>query len=603
MSSFDGPMSSGYGLGGYNGGGDDNDHGHSHSGGGGHGHAPPPEDSPSPPSGASRGAAAAGPPDDSPPPPRGASRGAAAAAPPTAASLAAAAGRNRKNASSSSSKWTGGQVLATVTLSFMVLSGALTLYDALFPDLPTRLNVSDRDSYARIFASGKPAFVLCENTTVVVEKVGTAMMAAARAASAPVSAYRIDCAAPLPTAAGGAGEATDNVYKRYNIHRHWTPAFFVVGNGLRPHQLPPGISYNATEMGTALAAAGVLKTRHTRIDHDRDLDACIRGRSGGCLIAYTAKDAKVLGEELMPVAEEHRAVQVAVLRASTVLFRSTSDALTTLVKANVAKARELSAEDASARGVVLIFIKKLSPALNGGVTGGLLVTVRACDGTVVRESDAAAVMQLAKDAAGRLKELSGGGGGGGGGGVADAIDALLERDEKLAEMGAAVVTRGEMSIARPPPKPTATPRPASEETGSGSGSGGGARRVDTGNAKVDAALRKSEERRAARERRAAAGEAAGAASDGSEEDGEGEEGEEGGFGFGGEGEGEGEGEVMDEEEERLARERRRRQQMEEEAAKSAHVAHAAEEGEDRSDESAGRGEEEVVGLEDDEEEL
>jgi len=102
---------------------------------------------------------------------------------------------------------TAGRVLAGVVLGFMALGGGFALYDAVFPDLPSWLDVTDRASFARL-TSGKPALVVCDNRTVVFERVGAAMNKAAYASGAGVATYRVDCAAVPPGSGSGSGSGS-----------------------------------------------------------------------------------------------------------------------------------------------------------------------------------------------------------------------------------------------------------------------------------------------------------------------------------------------------------------------------------------------------------
>lgn len=65
----------------------------------------------------------------------------------------------------------GPKLLAGFFLMSTVGGGLFTLYDALFPDLPSWADVTKKSVVDNIFYSGKPTLVLCENKTTIVEKV------------------------------------------------------------------------------------------------------------------------------------------------------------------------------------------------------------------------------------------------------------------------------------------------------------------------------------------------------------------------------------------------------------------------------------------------
>lgn len=222
------------------------------------------------------------------------------------------------------------------------------------------------------------------------------------------------------------------------------------------------------------------------------------------------------------------------------------------------------------KGVVLVHARRAPSSIAGGVSDGVLLTIRACQGAGVRADDVAALLVQSKKGNDLLRPASGGEGDDGTKAwSSDAIDALLLRDEKLASVGVVLTARQEMTIAHAPTKPTPPPRRRDaaeddeEEEGEGddegdeeedededssaerAAAGGAARRVPTGSSRVDDALKKSEQRRAARERdvKATANPTPTPAPETAEE--------------------------------RFAREQRRRQQMQEEELGSAHVAHAA----------------------------
>ncbi len=464
-------------------------------------------------------------------------------------------------------------------MGLSVLGGLVALFDALFPDLPSKVDVRDKAAAQALFYSGDPAMVLCDNRTIPYERVGATMRAAARSLPTVVGTFLIDCTAPIGGGGGGEGEAAAaDTYKRFGINRAAQPAYFMVGNGRRPAQLPPSASYNASELAAAVTRSGMLTSRHTRVDNDRDLDACLRDRSGGCMLVYTAKDAKEVAADLVPLVDAHRAVQFAVLRASTVVLRAgNGTALQALLREGIAAARRNAAEAGADKGIVLVHAKRLPPAQYGGGTGGLLVTVRAAAGGAASREDVAGVLAASAAASARLKEDAARGMGGG---VDDAIEALLAREETMKEEGCAVVSRGEVGIARaavkqaPPAsggqhvhhgkrarKPVRGDTGEEAEEGEGQeGSGGGG--------KFDDALRRREARNSARNAREASGEDLAADDEAAAEA----------------------------DAARREREARQRARMADEEMASAHVAHAAaEEGDESGGSGEGEGEGEVEG--------
>lgn len=430
-------------------------------------------------------------------------------------------------------------------LFFIMCGGGLfSLYTVIFPDRPSHLDITDKTNYNDLFFSGKSALVLCANKTINNEKIGTAMNQAVRSISdkATVLTYYINC---NKTLANGR-----TVLTTHNIRGEYPPILFLVGNGRKPYVLPPHVSYNATEIGTSIISSGLLRTKHTRIDNDHDYDTCIRERSGGCLIIYTPNNDIHKNTLLSSLPGEFPLVQLAILRANSLSYKTVHSTLDSLVKQAVRDARnnalassaddddddedenddsvsdedllfgtkskpkvkKSSTKNGSTKGtkaMVLIHTKRIiskgDPSY--GKSASLLVTVHACSSNSLTKADISIVLENAKQSANLLKESS------------DqeedkghSIEGLLERDEKLLQHNSTMLSRGDISIQRVIPKTTPTPVPSRAQTGtatkkdgssgsSSSSSSNQPRRVDTGNTRVDEALKKSDQRKADRMKR------------------------------------------------------------------------------------------------------
>lgn len=317
-----------------------------------------------------------------------------------------------------------------------------------------------------------------------------------------INTYRIDCSLPLPSSVDGssayAGDSASSksVYDRFRIGRLAQPAFFVVGNGKNPVQLPPTISYNATEIASAIKSSGILTSRHTRIDNDADLSACIKDRSGGCMIVYTSKDSKELAADLLPIVEEHRTIQFAVLRSNQLHLKAQGGAVQELIKEAVGEARAVtSASRGKEKGSVLIHIKRVPSHLNGGVSGGLLTSVGWSESGVVVEQDVIDVLESAREATDKLKAAAGAAAG------SDAIDSLLQREDDLKQLGAAIVTRGELSITRARVKAKPTPKPSQYSASSPDGDEDDSERPELGGGRYKDQLDRQKRRAAERNER------------------------------------------------------------------------------------------------------
>jgi len=443
------------------------------------------------------------------------------------------------------------------------LGPAIFVYELVFPDFPAPVARGDAAALRELFYSGAPAIVLCENRTrvahnVALDKVGPAIKQAARLVAADIGlgaelkTFRLDCSQEAPAPAGGEPTGQD-IYARFGVQR-WLPALFVVGNGMRPGQLSPAASVNATELAREVRRMPMLQTKHTRLDNDKDLHDCLLERSGGCVVLYTSREGKDVAAELKGAIEARRTVLFATLKASSLAFSSTNEAVKAIVKgaANAAKDEAAASGVEGAKGTVLVLAKRVPAQLNNGVSGSFVVVARAAaSSAAVKPEDVERVLADGERALAKLAQL----------GETAGVDALLERDDLLAAVNASIVTRGELRIVR-----------AAQRAAAGAGAGAGADEFEED--KFAEQLRRREERNERRERAAEQAEREAASLT---------------------------------PEQRARRERERRAQMDAEEQESAHVAHAAgDDGEDGDGEDAdggfggaGEGAEEVVDLDDD----
>ena len=448
-----------------------------------------------------------------------------------------------------------------VLLAFGALAAAglgLMLYDQVFPDVPPAVGATDAAGLEKALLSGVPAIVLCQNAShtgaYATGRVGLVVNKAAHKAKAGVLTYRVDCAAPLPAsiaaAAGmlGGSKAADsaepNIYGRFGVQRGWMPAIFVVGNGRRPVQLRPLSALNADDLLMSARQTGLIEPpKHTRIDNDVDLGACLTERTGGCLMLYSRRVSGELGEELLGSIQAHRSTVFATLRAGTLRLYSDNEALRALLKA----AKEDAAALPDKAGTVLVLFARVPKELNNDVSGGIIASVYAAPAVLVDEAAVAAVSALSSAALAKLGALQASAAESG----ADAMDALLARDEELVQMSSAVVTKGELKVLHATTHKVKTEsgdEVEEEDEGDVRGSFGSDASKYTEQLErreVRNAKRMEREARADRERQAAAAAAAKLSP-----------------------------------EERAARERQRRQEMAAEEAENAHVAFAAMEDED-----------------------
>lgn len=474
----------------------------------------------------------------------------------------------------------GAWALIASVFGLSALAGIITVYDAVFPVRPTAIKASDAAAVSTLFSSGAPAVFMCINGTSFNERASKTIEDAYREhwRKEGIAAYTLDCTQSVK---GGA-----SVAERYKLAMGYSPVWGAVAYGRKPTQLSPGLAGNSDALAKeAIRAVGANKAM--KIGNRIDLASCIRDRSGGCLIVYTGrKHAEVSSADVPALLQAHPAVKFATLNASALKLAAPSGSpLHRVLSSGVAAARE-AALAAEVRGEVLVLAKRVPTPGGGGAS--LLVTVghTARPGSVT-PADVSALAAKAKRAAEALVPAPG----------VDPLEALVEREDVLERLGAALVGLGaseSLTIDRaqsPAQVAAAAARKAAQSSHAHAGAPGQqAAAAQQGGATAADLKAAHHRRRVAKEGQQQQQEGAGgAAGDASGGDGEGEEEE-------------GDGLTPGE------RERRRREAMAAEEAESAFVAHAADgdEGDDDAGEAAGNSassgsgggavEEEVVDL-------
>jgi len=498
-------------------------------------------------------------------------RAAATAAAPAAGAGGAAAepaGGAASPAAARPARFLTPRLVLVVFGALAALGLGIMLYGQVFPDVPRLVRAADSAALSDALLSGVPAIVLCQNAShsgpAATGSVGLVVNKAARKAQAGVRTFRVDCDAALPAgvaaaaaaigyAAGGADAAAANIYTRFGVQRGWAPAIFVVGNGRRPVQLRPTSAASAEDLLYAARQTGLIEApKHTRIDNDVDLGNCIAERVGGCLMLYSRRVSGELGAELQETIEVQRSTVFATLKAGSLRLYSDNEALRALLKA----AKEEAAALPGKAGTVLVFFARVPKELNNDVSGGIVASVHAAPSLLVDAEAVAAVRALSASALTKLGALNAAAASSG----ADAMDALLARDEELLRLGSAVVTKGELKVLHATTHKVTTEsgeEVEEEDEGDVRGSFGSDRSKfdeQLGRREVRNQKRMEREARAERERDAAAAAAAKLSP-----------------------------------EERAQRERQRRQEMAAEELANAHVAFAAMDGEDGAAESGAGG--------------
>lgn len=446
-------------------------------------------------------------------------------------------------------------------------AGILTLLpDSAGKEVP----VHDTAAVQKVFLSGEPHFVLCAADAANKQVSTVFKTAGAHLSSEGVTSVVIDCEGILPSG--------KTVAQRFlapaGVSTHSRPTWVYVADGAKPRQVAPNFS-SGSKLADAVAklVGGDMKVRV--ISNTLDLQRCVKDRAGGCVIALTTRHHADVAAELAAAGKAHRTASFVTLPASKLRIMSregAQDGVQAVLAAAVRNAREAAAAAGTgARGELLIHLRRSA----GGVL--LVSTGHVASAGSIAPRDVAALLASSDRAAAVLKPAAASGsdsgsssaGAAGAGGAdstaaaasasasaGDLADQLLERDERLAELGAAVTSLESIYIGRaPPPKKPAKAKAAAASASSsadgdgGSGSAGGDDTLD----RVNRRIARTQARKAAaaaeaeREARTSADGAAAA----------GEEGEEG--------------------EDFAAR---RRAEMEREAAESGFVAHLAEDGEE-----------------------
>ena len=194
-----------------------------------------------------------------------------------------------------------------IFLVFVVLSMTLpTLwmaYTFLFPNYPPSLSPSDTAKVQSVFFGGSPAVVLCENSTTLA-LAGPAAVSLARELGIP--SYRLDCTAKL-----GGGKFT--TFERLSVEP-WNPAAFVVANGRKVQQLPPGFTEERVLQRLAKSLVPRIKAKHTRVDNSVDLNRCLGQAGQACILVYNSKPKSVTAGEIAGAVATHRTSVIASAR-------------------------------------------------------------------------------------------------------------------------------------------------------------------------------------------------------------------------------------------------------------------------------------------------
>lgn len=455
------------------------------------------------------------------------------------------------------------KIVVGVMAVLFIGAGILTILpDSAGKEVP----VHDTAAVQKVFLSGEPHFVLCAADAANKQVSQVFKTAAAHLGSEGVTSVVIDCDGVLPSG--------KTVAQRFlapaGVSTNSRPTWVYVADGAKPRQVAPNFA-SGSKLADAVTKllGGDMKVR--AVANTLDLQRCVKDRAGGCVIALTTRHHADVAAELAAAGKGHRTASFVTLPASKLRIMSregAQDGVQAVLAAAVRNAREAAAAAGTgARGELLIHLRRSA----GGV---LLVTTGhvASPGTIaprdvaalIAGSDRAAVVlkPAAASASGSGSDSGSKDGSGDASSAVDLADQLLERDERLAELGAAVTSLESIYIGRaPPPK---KPAPAKGKAGSGdddgSASAGGS--SDDTMERVNRRIARTQARKAAAAAEAEREARASAAAAGEES---------------AEGAGEGEEDSGD-------YAARRRAEMEREAAESGFVAHLAEdhegEGED-----------------------
>lgn len=447
-----------------------------------------------------------------------------------------------KKAADGSSVWSYAVIYVVFGLS--ALAAGISLYDALFPVRPTAVGKGDTARLNALFYSGAPAVWMCTNATFQERPTKTLEAAFAQHLQKDgIAAYTLDCGAPLKKDAPSAAA-------KFKLQTDYNPMWGVVAFGKKPLQISPGFNGNPAEFAVE-AKRLIGENRVMKVGNRLDLAACLKDRTGGCLLVYTGRNHAALAAQLAPLLSAAPTTKFASVNASFLKLASAGGAGSALARVlahGVGVARDAAAA-AEVRGELLVLARRVSVA----GAGSLLVTVgfTATPG-VVAPGDVSGLLAKSKKAA----ELAARGAGAAPASD-DALDALLAREEALEAAHSALVGLvGDFTLDSA--VPSAPKRKASPLGGTPDGGGEDADKADR-----IAALRR---------RQASSSSASGS---------------DGGAGAAAAGEPAADG--LTPAERRALAERRQREAMAAEEAASAFVAHAAADGEEDEDAGGGRG--------------
>lgn len=500
------------------------------------------------------------------------------------------------------------KIVVGIMAVLFIGAGVLTLLpDGSVKEVP----VHDTAAVQKVMLSGEPHFVLCAADAANKHVSTIFKTAAAHLSSEGVTSVVIDCDGVLPSG--------KTVAQRFlapsGVNMHSRPTWVYVADGAKPRQVGPNFS-SGSKLADAVAklVGGDLKVR--AIGNTLDLQRCVKDRAGGCVIALTTRPHADVSAELAAAGKAHRTASFVTLPASKLRIMSregAQDGVQAVLAAAVRNAREAAAASGTGqRGELLIHLRRSAGGVLLVSTGYVAVpgsiTQRDVSALLSSSDRAAAVLKPASasssaagagagdassDSSGSDTSSSGSGSGSAAGSAGvDLADQLLERDERLAELGAAVTSLESLYIGRAPPPKRKAPSAAAGGKGKGkgkAGSAGSAADADDDDADEDGSagdadaddtmarvarrVARTQARKAAaaaeaeRERRAAAARS----SEGADGSAQPQDGEEGGVST----------------EDDATRAARRRAEMEREAAESGFVAHLAE-GEDEADGDSGR---------------
>jgi hypothetical protein len=331
----------------------------------------------------------------------------------------------------------------------MVAVVAWTVYEGVYPDWPAPLPESTDALHAVLH--GEMALLVCRNTTI-----DTAALTAKKAArELGIPSYIADCSRPLPSGS--------TLYERLSLERSWNPAWALIGEGrAKGIQLSPAHASKAAELAAA-AKPSVRPPKHTRIDNDLDLDSCLGGRLGGCVVLYSAKEKGVGAAELVSSGAvlAYRNTTFAFLNSARLIMRSANEGFARALKGAVANARAAVKEsgDDDAKATVLVHLRRVPGTLLGGDSGKLLATVSTSRAPALVFGDVVGLLAASTRGYAELKAAAASPTESTEALSAEAqLELLLARDERIANLasGSVLMDRRDLSITHPSVKGEST---------------------------------------------------------------------------------------------------------------------------------------------------